>query len=83
MSDSRVPAAAPSRHWSRRSWAMIACGFSAGVFLVLTLLAALARSKLGSLEHASTAEGNEPDIWAYPLMVSLSESAPMLETQIA
>ena len=62
---------------------MIACGFSAGMFLVLTLLAALARSKLGSLEHASTAEGNEPDIWAYPLMVSLSESAPMLETQIA
>ncbi|KWU45667.1 hypothetical protein RHOSPDRAFT_32589 [Rhodotorula sp. JG-1b] len=72
MSDSPVSAAAPNHHRSRRSWAMIACGFSADMFLVLTLLAALARSKLGSLEHASTAEGNEPDIWAYPLMVSLS-----------
>ena len=72
MSDSPVSAAAPNHPRSRRSWAMIACGFSAGMFLVLTLLAALARSKLGSLEHASTAEGNEPDIWAYPLMVSLS-----------
>lgn len=81
MSDSPVPAAAPSHHWSRGSWAMIACGFNAGVLLVLTLLAALARSKLGSLEHASTAEGNEPDVWAYPLMVSLSEFAlSVLET---
>ncbi|GAA5864686.1 hypothetical protein JCM3774_006041 [Rhodotorula dairenensis] len=71
MPDSSTPETLPS-HWPRRSWAMTASGVSAGVCLTLTLLAALARSKLDALEHASTAEGNESYMWANPLMVSLS-----------
>lgn len=51
---------------------MTASGVCAGVCLTLTLLAALARSTLSSLEYASTAEGNEAYMWANPLMVSLS-----------
>ncbi|GAA5979494.1 hypothetical protein JCM10908_002945 [Rhodotorula pacifica] len=69
---SSPPGGKSSQHWPPRSWAMIACGVSAGTCLVLTLLAALARSKISSLELASTAEGNDADIWANPLMISLS-----------
>ncbi|POY69922.1 hypothetical protein BMF94_7054 [Rhodotorula taiwanensis] len=59
-------------HLSRRSWALLACSVSVTVCAVLTLLASLARSQVSSLELASTAEGNDADIWSNPLMVSLS-----------
>lgn len=56
------------------SWALLACSVSVTVCAVLTLLASLARSQVSSLELASTAEGNDADIWSNPLMVSLSAS---------